>query len=377
MGALDGMRGAAAVGIIVVHVWMFVPNVGLATPGSFFDTAIGQLRLGMPMFFVLSGFLIFRAYAGAAIDARPLPRLGRYALRRVARVGPAYWLAVLLTFAVLASIGSTYAQPASVLPSFLLFMQIYDPAAMGTLNPPTWTVAVEASFYLLVPLVAVLLAALTSRLTSRRHRRAVLVAFCVLLIGIGTAVLGLASFHGWGTDVRHTLPARLASFGAGMLVAVLAHGRGVRSSTAVLMFVAGTALVLLEAAAHVFEVGPLAVRQLLVDTPASLGFALQIGAIAVGRVPGSVVFERGPLQWYGTLSYGVYLIHFPVIYVLRSTDSWPTAPLAAIGLVLGISTALAVVSWHVLEKPAIAWARRRTPSRSPNRRPVLAGASGD
>lgn len=377
MGALDGMRGAAAVGIIVVHVWMFVPNTGLATPGTVFDDLIGQLRLGMPMFFVLSGFLIFRAYAGAAIDARPLPALGRYALRRAARVAPAYWLIVALTAGVLAGIGSTYAQPASVLPSFVLFLQIYDPAAMGTLNPPTWTVAVEASFYLLVPLFAVIVAAWTSRLADPRHRRALLAACCVVLIATGAAVLGLASYHGWGTDIRHTLPARLASFGAGMLVAVLAHGRTASTRAAVGMFVLGTALVLLEAGAHVFDVGPLAARQLLVDTPASLGFALQIAAIATGRVPGSVVFERGPLQWYGTLSYGVYLIHFPVIYVLRSTGGWPTAPLAAIGLVLGISTALAVVSWHLIEKPSIAWARRRTPSRGRQRRPVLAGASGD
>lgn len=371
------MRGAAAVGIIVVHVWMFAPNVGLATPGTFFDTAIGQLRLGMPMFFVLSGYLIFRAYAGAAIDGRELPRLGRYALRRVARIAPAYWTAVLLTAAVLASIGSGYAQPASVLPSFLLFLQVYDPAAMGTLNPPTWTVAVEASFYLAVPFAAVLLATVTSRLQDRRHRRMVLAGFCVLLIACGGAVLGVSSLNGWGVDVRHTLPARLASFGAGMLVAVLAHGRRTSVRGSVLLAAGGAALVLLEAGAHVFELGPLAVRQLLVDTPASLGFALMISAVALGRMPGSVIFERGPLQWYGTLSFGVYLVHFPVIYVLRTIDRWPTNPAAAIVLVLGISTVLAVVSWHVLEKPAIEWARRRTPSRAPKRRTSLAGASGD
>lgn len=371
------MRGAAALGIIVVHVWMFVPNVGLAKPGTFFDTALGQLRLGMPMFFVLSGYLIFRAYAAAAIDGRELPKLGRYALRRVARIGPAYWVAVLLTAAVLAAVGSDNAQPASVLPSFLLFLQVYDPAAMGTLNPPTWTIAVEASFYLLVPLAALLLVQVTSRLGDPRRRRMVLVAFCVLLIAGGAAVLGIASLKGWGVDVRHTLPARLASFGAGMLVAVVAHGRRVDARGALALAVGGAGLVVLEASAHVFELGPLALRQLLVDTPASLGFGLIIAAVAMGRMPGSIVFERGPLQWYGTLSFGVYLVHFPVIYVLRSTDRWPENPAAAIGLVLGISTVLAVVSWHVLEKPAIEWACRRTPSRKPQRRPVLAGASGD
>lgn len=371
------MRGAAALGIIAVHVWMFVPNTGLATPGTFSDELIGQLRLGMPMFFVLSGFLIFRPFAAAAIEGRPLPRLGVYALRRVARVGPAYWVAILLTAAVLASLGSGYAQPASVLPSFLLFLQVYDPAAMGTLNPPTWTVAVEASFYLLVPLFAILVAAVTARLSDRRHRRAVLAVACGGVLVAGAVVLGQASLQGWGVDVRHTLPARLASFGAGMLVAVLAYGRQVPRRGTIALAAAGTALVLMEAGWLVFDIGPTAMHQALVDTPASIGFALIIASVATGSLPGSVVFERGPLQWYGTLSYGVYLVHFPVIYVLRTIDRFPDQPAVAIALVLGISTVLAVVSWHVLEKPAIAWARRRTPSRTPQRRPTLAGAAGD
>jgi peptidoglycan/LPS O-acetylase OafA/YrhL len=45
--------------------------------------------------------------------------------------------------------------------------------------------------------------------------------------------------------------------------------------------------------------------------------------------------------------------------------------------VVGVSTVLAIASWHVLEKPAIAWAHRRTPKREPARRNVLAGAAGD
>lgn len=370
------MRGAAALGIVAVHAWMFLPDRGLAAPGSLSDALIGQLRLGMPMFFVLSGFLIFRPFAAAAIEGRPLPRIGVYALRRVARVGPAYWVAVVTTLAVLAVLGAPQAQPWAVLPQFLLFLQNYDPRTLGTLNPPTWTVAVEASFYVLVPLLAIGLAAVTSRLRGPRHRRAVLAFACVGLLLAGAWVLGQSAFHGWGREVRDTLPARLASFGAGMLVAVLAHRRRLELRGTLVLATVGTALVLLEAAAHVFDLGPVAARRLLVDTPASIGFGLLVAAVVTGRLPGSVVFERGPLRWYGTLSYGVYLTHYPVIWVLREVDRWPADPLGAIALVLAVSTVLAVVSWHVLEKPAIAWARLRTPSRTAAR-PVLVGASGD
>jgi peptidoglycan/LPS O-acetylase OafA/YrhL len=371
------MRGAAALGIVLVHVWMYLPNVGWAAPGALPDRLVGQLRLGMPMFFVLSGFLIFRPFAAAAIEGRPLPRMGVYALRRVARVGPAYWVAIGLSVAVLSAIGSEYAQPASVLPQFLLFLQNYDPRTLGTLNPPTWTVAVEASFYLAVPVLAIALAAVAARMGDPVHRRRLLAAVCVALTLTGALVLGHAAHVGLGREVTDTLPARLASFGAGMLVAVLAHGRRASPRVTLALAAGGTALVLLEAASRAFGLGPASLRQVVVDTPASLGFALLIAAVATGRLPGAAVFERGPLQWYGTLSYGVYLTHFPVIYVLRSTDRWPDAALEAYALVLGISTVLAIASWHVVEKPAIAWARRRTPSRSPAKRRALAGASGD
>src|SRR5690606_17243936 len=101
-------------------------------------------------------------------------------------------------------------------------------------------------------------------------------------------------------------------------------------------------------------------RDVIVDTPASVGFAMIIGGFALARIPGEAVFSRGPLQWYGKLSYGLYLWHFPVIYVLRSLDWWPPSLLGACVAVMVPATLLAMLSWSLLEKPAMEWARRRT-----------------
>ncbi|MGX6449484.1 acyltransferase family protein [Patulibacter sp. S7RM1-6] len=373
LSGLDGLRGAAAVGIVLVHVWMYLVAEKQVRGGTTLDLLMGQLRLGMPMFFVLSGFLIFRPFAAAAIAARRGPRLRVYALRRAARILPAYWLVILLGSLALARVGHTQAPPAEQLPIFLTFLQNYFEATLGRTNPPTWTVAVEVSFYVAVPIVAVLLALVAARLRTPARRRLLLAGFCVAVILVGATVLGLSSYLGWGREIRDTLPARLASFGAGMLVAVLVHERSASRRTATAMAATGLALVLLEASAHVWHLGPVALRQLLVDTPASLGFGLLIAAFAVGRPRGAVLVERGPAQWYGDLSYSLYLWHFPVIYVLRALGRWPENALAALLLPLAVATVLAVATWHLVERPAIAWARRRTPSR--RRRPAVVGAA--
>jgi peptidoglycan/LPS O-acetylase OafA/YrhL len=371
------MRGAAAVGIVVLHTWMYVVGDRLVERGTTLDLFMGQLRLGMPMFFVLSAFLIFRPFAGAMIDGRPLPRIGVYALRRVARIGPAYWVGIVLAFLVLLRFPD-YAQPWSVLPTFLTFQQNYDLATVKVLNPPMWTIAVEVSFYVAVPLLTLLLAPVARRLATPARRRALLTAVCVVLVVVGTAILGHALLNDLDRTVRDTLPARLAPFGAGMLVAVLTYGRQVRRTAVTVALAAlGVGLVGLEATAIVRDWGSPQLRMAVVDTPASLGFALIIAAVATGRLPGAVVFARGPLQWYGTLSFGLYIAHYPVIWTLRGMDRFPTDPVVALLTVLGVSTTLAVASWHVLEKPAIAWAHRRTPRREPARRNVLAGAAGD
>src|SRR4051794_25264744 len=95
LDALDGLRGLAALGVLVLHVWMFSYGDLHRPPKGFLDLVFGELRLGVQLFFVLSGFLIFRPFVAAALDgARRAPRLSRYAIRRAARILPGYWLAL-------------------------------------------------------------------------------------------------------------------------------------------------------------------------------------------------------------------------------------------------------------------------------------------
>jgi peptidoglycan/LPS O-acetylase OafA/YrhL len=361
LDALDGLRGAAAFGIVILHVWMFHQgDLGAPERGTL-DTVISQLRLGMPMFFVLSGFLIFRPFAAAAIDGHGDPDLRTYAIRRAARVVPAYWVAIVIPAALLALLDHGQARPVEQLPIYLLFAQNYVEATSQGLNPPTWTIVVEVSFYAAVPILAVLLAWLTARVTRPEHRRTVLALVCLVLLLVGAYVLGQCAINGPNhSPLKDSLLGRLNSFAAGMLAAVLVHRRSARTGPAAVLAAGGIALLLSEAVVRGYGLLDATLRDQIVDTPASVGVAMLIAAVALAKLPGEAIFARGPLQWYGKLSYGLYLWHFPVIYALRSLELWPSSLLGACVAVIVPSTLLAMVSWSLLEKPAMEWARRRT-----------------
>lgn len=351
---------------MILHVWMFHQG-DLGSPDrTALDTAISQLRLGMPLFFVLSGFLIFRPFVAAMIDGRDRPDVRRYAIRRAARIVPAYWVAILIPAALLAWLDHGQARPVEQLPIFLLFAQNYVDATSQGLNPPTWTIVVEVSFYVAVPIAAVLLGLAMAKLSGSRARRTVLAVVCIGLLLLGGYVLGQCALNGPNhSPLKDSLLGRLNSFAAGMLVAVLVHRRTSRPGAAYALVIGGTALVLLEAVVRGYSLLDPTLRDVIVDTPASIGFAMIIGGFALATIPGEAVLARGPLQWYGKLSYGLYLWHFPVIFTLRSLDWWPPSLLGALVAVMVPSTLLAMLSWSLLEKPAMEWAKRKTARADP------------
>src|SRR4051812_18234384 len=145
--ALDGLRGLSALGIVVLHVWMFDWGDAHRPAKTAADLAIGELRLGVPLFFVLSGFLLHRAFVGAALDGRPAPGLRRYARHRLARIVPAYWLALAGAYAVLRAADHPPIPGPSELPLFALFAQNQFAGTHGLPHPPAWTLGVGRSFY--------------------------------------------------------------------------------------------------------------------------------------------------------------------------------------------------------------------------------------
>jgi peptidoglycan/LPS O-acetylase OafA/YrhL len=104
------------------------------------------------------------------------------------------------------------------------------------------------------------------------------------------------------------------------------------------------------------------------DLPAALGFGAIIWALAAR--PGRVLSSR-PLRALGTLSFGIYLWHMPVLYGLQLHDRFPARFLPAAAWVLPLTFALAIASWYLIERPAIALSARAM-RRSTRARPLEA-----
>jgi peptidoglycan/LPS O-acetylase OafA/YrhL len=350
LAALDGLRGVAAVGVVVLHVWFYTDDGNPLTNVG--DALMQGLRLGVTLFFVLSGLLLILPWVRAVSAERKPPDLRTYVLRRAARILPAYYLA-LAGAAVIVAFANTKLLPSGTQAGALVAMvQNWLPAAAHKLDPPAWSLAVEISFYVLVPLFGIV--------TVRRLRTAKRqLAGCAALVALSLVANVLITR--FGPQAWHrTFPALLYAFAFGMAIAVpLAHGLrpGVRARLALISI--GTTLVVLDAFAH----EPLRLRGYLTwqDVPAAAGFALIVYAVAAADH--SPVLSVAPVRWIGERSYGLYLWHYPVLVALTGAGLLPGSTLLASIVTVGLALIPAALSWRFVELPILERARRLSDAR--------------
>ena len=332
---LDGIRGAAALAVLIAHYFGEVPH---GIPGLMTGW------VGVDVFFVLSGFLI-----GSIILAQHRdPQFFRtFYLRRAARIIPAYAIvcAITLTLAA-ATAGNTWSDDpygAGVYATFTqnLAMAVWDGG--GKWLQPTWTLAVEEQFYLVLPALIVV--------TPRRWWLAALVAFfCTALVLRVMLAPSLAAFT--------LLPSRMDLLLSGVGIAVLhreydfsRHVRHLRILAAVALWsVAGLAFM---ANAYVTTWG----HSLMAVGIAALMLAIINGA------PEGRHFRSATLRWFGTISFGIYLVHQPVSGLLHGLllggrpDIGSAAQVLVTCLAALTSVGLAKASWEWLEAPILARTR--------------------
>src|SRR5512145_41223 len=104
--ALDGLRGTASLVVFWVHVWIYqLPNTVELRRDSWEKMLLFEGRVAFVMFFVLSGFLLYRAFVRAGLGRSAPVAVGSYLVRRAARIAPAYYLALAGTLVLLAAAG--------------------------------------------------------------------------------------------------------------------------------------------------------------------------------------------------------------------------------------------------------------------------------
>jgi len=359
MASVDGLRGLAALSVFVFHGWLYTMPEPLASNRTTVgDYAAHELRLGLVLFFVLSGFLLSRPWFAAALDERRPPDLRRYLRARAARIVPAYYVALVGSIGLLWGLGGTPGlrlPPAGELPLFFVFAQNTSPASVMKLNPPMWSLGVEVSFYALLPAIGWL----ATRLPARRRMQA-LAPLALLALGIlwNWSIAG----RGLGMTFSKSLAAMLPYFAFGMLAALALHGRPAPKAwprramiAAGVLLVAGDAT--LKAALPAAGVDATMFFTTTRDIASAAGFALIIAAAATaprGRLLGNRV-----LAGMGVISYGFYLWHVPVLVFLRGHGLLPLDPVLGTLVALGPVIAVSTLSWFAIERPIIAWGARR------------------
>ncbi len=147
--ALDAFRAVGALMVVATHV-AFVTG---RTQGGPFSGLLGRLDVGVAVFFVLSGFLLFRPYVAARASSGPAVSTPRYLIRRAPRILPAYWL---LVVASLLGLQSNRDATALDWARHLTLTQIYDSADLRDGLSQTWSLCTEVAFYVALPLLALL-----------------------------------------------------------------------------------------------------------------------------------------------------------------------------------------------------------------------------
>ena len=147
--ALDSLRAIAALSVFFFHAVGFYARG--STQGNLIAPYVARLDVGVTIFFLLSGFLLYRPFVQARRQRRPQPPLIPYAWRRTLRIVPAYWVALTLATIVLALPGVF---TLTGIPTFYGFLQIYSAETAFKGLGQCWTLCVEVSFYALLPVWA-------------------------------------------------------------------------------------------------------------------------------------------------------------------------------------------------------------------------------
>src|SRR3954447_16581914 len=367
---LDGLRAVAALSVLFFHTWLYgFDEPSAVVRSSVFDKVAFELRLGLIFFFVLSGYLLYRGFARAALSGEGRVDVRRYARRRVARIVPAYWLAMVGAVALLWGARGTpgVRLPAGAgLPLFAVFGQNYSLDTIMTLNPVTWTLCLEAAFYVLLPLIGWV----AWRLGPRARGRQGLLGRSFIPLGIVWNQLG--HDNAWNIMLTKALPAFMPYFALGMLLALWAERRRERGTpqlrpraTAALV-IGGFAIVVGDAYWHA-TAAPRAVNAslaVLADIPAGVGFALVVAAAVVGSGRAVRWMSWRPLAWIGLVSYGIYMWHVPLLLFEHRVGLFPDSYLVRLVLLLAPALIVAGASWDLVERPLIGWAARPREGRS-------------
>jgi peptidoglycan/LPS O-acetylase OafA/YrhL len=349
LGGLDGLRGLAALYVVVNHVFL------RAFPGYPVDHApfwAGWFiygRFAVVVFIVLSGFSLALSSArhGWRLDA-----ISQFARRRARRILPAYWAALLFSLAIAWIVvpppGQGLPEAKSVLVNGLLVQNLVGAPSP---NRSFWSLAVEAQLYLLFPLLLVMV---------RRWGALAMLATVTLLV----AAVGIVGPHVSRLDtfVIQSPPDLAALFAVGILAAGIVRAGSTRRSWPWHWLALAAAVPVIATIGWRGSVWTLD-NLFWVDLALGPAVACLLAALATGRpAPLLRLLDARPMRNLGACSYSLYLTHGPIVVVVyekivagRVAQGVP-AFVVSLALVLPLTVVFARVFARIFERQP--WRRR-------------------
>jgi peptidoglycan/LPS O-acetylase OafA/YrhL len=362
LAGLDGLRGLAAVYVVINHVFLRTFPGYPVDHAPFWAGWFIYGRFAVVVFIVLSGFSL--ALSPARHDWR-LDSISRFARRRAWRILPAYWAALAFSLAVAWLIvpqpGNGVPDAKSVVVNGLLVQNI-----VGTHSPNAafWSMAVEAQLYLLFPLLLLIV---------RRRSALVMVAAVTLVV----AAVGIVGPHiaRLDTFVIQSPPDLAALFAVGILTAsIVGASRARRSWPWAWLALAAAAPVL----ATIWWQGSVWTLDHLFWVDLALGPAVAclLAGLATGRPTALLrLLDARPIHNLGLSSYSLYLTHAPIVIVVYDlivaghVQRGTPAFLVTVALVLPLTIVFARVFASIFEIPFMqhrgaVWAGRQGRARA-------------
>jgi len=321
----DLLRFLFAFIVFLVHAYVLSGAESLSILSKLVSSEIA-----VKSFFVVSGFLIFMSYENSR-------DIKNYFVKRARRIYPAYFSVVIIC-AVLGSVFSVSAWSDYFFPQvlkyvlanllFLNFLQpnlpgLFESNSLQAVNGALWTLKIEAMFYLFVPLAVMAF--------RRLGRMPVLATLYICSVIYSVVMEGLARKTGSGIylELQRQLPGQLAFFVAGAACYYY------------FQYLAKYAVWLVASAVAAFALQ--AWLPWVAIQPAALGVLVVYFACVIPCL--------GNFGKYGDFSYGIYIVHFPILQALVAYGWFKESPWAMLVVAGSLVMTVAFLLWHFIEKP--------------------------
>jgi peptidoglycan/LPS O-acetylase OafA/YrhL len=376
----DGLRGIAVLAILSFHCAEYSGRIGFGPLGRLAEVAGGEAVI---VFFVISGFLLYRPFAAARAAGGSRPSTGRYARRRALRILPGYWTALTL-LAIFPGVAGVFSGDWW---RYYGYLQLYSAHARSSGIQVAWTLCVEVTYYIALPFWAIAMRRVPGARTVGGFVRSELAALALVVLGGGAVQVAVSRGH-----LPYALGVSLVGQGAwialGMALAVLSVAGqrrpelidpvrrmadrselcwavGVLAAAGLTALIPSHGLFGLIATVEVSQSISRTVVKLLLEGVLAIAFVLPavFGDQRRG-LPRKLLAWR-PFVGLGVISYSFYLYHLPIVGLLaiKHTTAFSATGLNLMAhihtartvilyaLALAITTIVATISYRVIELP--------------------------